>query len=273
MKKINLLILFFTALFFTSCEEVVDVDLKTEPPKLVVEAVINWTKGTTGNQQMIKLTTTADYYNPQIPVVSGATVSIKNSTNKVFTFIEIPKTGQYVCTNFEPVINETYVLTIISGGNTYTATETLKSVASITRIEQKNDGGIMKDEIEVKAYFNDPTNETNYYLYHYTYSNKILSSYSAVEDRFFNGNEFFSSSNNDDLKTGDQVEISHIGISKSYYNYMNILISIAGDNSGGPFQSPPATVRGNVINTTNASDYPLGYFSLGEIDTKKYTIE
>lgn len=273
MKKINILILFITTLFITSCEEVVDVDLKTAPPKLVVEAVINWTKGTTGNQQKIKLTTTTDYYNPVIPVVSGATVFIQNSTNKVYTFLEIPKTGQYVCTNFEPVINETYVLTIISGGNTYSATETLKSVAPITRIEQKNDGGIMKDEIEVKAYFNDPANEPNYYLYHYTYSNKILTNYSAAEDRFFNGNEFFSSSNNDDLKPGDQVEISHIGISKSYYNFMNILINIAGNNSGGPFQSPPATVRGNVINKTNVSDYPLGYFSLGEIETKKYIIQ
>ncbi len=109
---------------------------------------------------MIKLTTTTDYYNPVIPVVSGATITIRNSANKVFTFIEIPQTGKYVCTNFEPVINETYVLTVISGGNTYVATETLKSVAPITRIVQTNDGGISKDEIEVKAYYNDPAEET-----------------------------------------------------------------------------------------------------------------
>lgn len=273
MKKISLLIVFFSALFFTSCEEVVEVDLKTQPPKLVVEADISWVKGTTGNQQVIKLTTTTGYYNPVIPVVSGATISIKNSINKVFNFIEIPQTGKYVCTNFEPVINETYVLTVISGGNTYVATEVLKSVAPITRIVQTNDGGVSKDEIEVKAYYNDPANEVNYYLYHYTYSNQVLSSYSSVDDRFFDGNEFFSTSHSDDLKPGDQVEISHIGTSKSYYNYMNILTSISGDNSGGPFQSPPATLRGNVINITNANDYPLGYFSLGEVDTKKYTIE
>jgi hypothetical protein len=58
------------------------------------------------------------------------------------------------------------------------------------------------------------------------------------------------------LKIGDKVTVSHYGISKEYYNYINILVSISG-NGGGPFQSPPATVRGNIINTTNADNYPL----------------
>lgn len=273
MKKISLLIVFFSALFFTSCEEVVNVDLETQPPKLVVEAAINWTKGTAGNQQVIKLTTTTDYYSNTIPVVSEARIFIKNSANKVFDFIEIPKTGQYVCTNFEPVINETYVLTVISGGNTYNATEVLKSVAPITRIEQKNDGGFEKKDIEVKTFFNDPPDETNYYLYHYAYSNQVTTTYSADEDKFTNGNEMFSTSDNENLKPGDQVDVKQIGISKDYYNYMKILISVAGSNGGGPFQSPPATVRGNVINMTDKNNYPLGYFSLSEIDSRKYIIQ
>jgi hypothetical protein len=54
---------------------------------------------------------------------------------------------------------------------------------------------------------------------------------------------------------------------------MSILVSIAGNNGGGPFQSPPATVRGNIINTTDKANYPLGYFSLSEIDFRSYTIQ
>lgn len=54
---------------------------------------------------------------------------------------------------------------------------------------------------------------------------------------------------------------------------MSILVSIAGSNVGGPFQSPPATVKGNIINTTDKANYPLGYFSLSEKQTKKFTIE
>ena len=54
---------------------------------------------------------------------------------------------------------------------------------------------------------------------------------------------------------------------------MSILVSIAGSNVGGPFQSPPATVKGNIVNVTNKENYPLGYFSLSETDTQKYKIK
>lgn len=273
MKKATLLIVFFISIFFTSCEEVVDVDLKTAPTKLVIEAAINWQKGTTGKQQTIKLTTTAGYFENAVPVVSGATVFIKNSKNVQFNFSEFQKTGRYVCNNFVPEIDENYSLTVISGGNTYTATETMKGVAPITRIEQNNEGGFTGKEIETKAFFNDPANADNFYLFKYAYSHKITATYYATEDKFFQGNEFFSKSDDDDLKIGNEVEMTHYGISKQYYNYMNILISIAGSGSGGPFQSPPATVKGNIINTTDKANYPLGYFSLSETDYRKYKIQ
>ncbi len=273
MKKVILLIVLLSSSFFISCEDVVDVDLDTAPPKLVIEAAINWEKGTTGKQQVIKLTTTTGYFENTIPTVSGAVVYIKNSSGKQFNFIEIQKTGRYICNDFIPKINETYTLTVTNGGNTYTAAEILKSVAPITRIEQNNEGGFTGKDIEVRAYYNDPPDEDNFYLYKYLYSNKITSNYYVDEDKFFQGNEFFSVSDDDDLKPGDEIEITHIGISKQYYNYMSILVSIAGSNTGGPFQSPPATVKGNIINTTDKANYPLGYFSLSEKETKKFTIQ
>lgn len=273
MKKAILLSLFFISVFFTACEEVVDVDLDTAAPKLVIEASINWEKGTTGEKQTIKLSTTTGYFENVIPKVSGATVFVTNSTNQRFDFTEVPKTGQYVCNNFKPVINEQYTLTVISNGNTYNASETMKSVAPITRIEQNNEGGIAGDEIEIRAFYNDPADESNFYLFKYVYSNKITSSYYVSEDKFYQGNEYFSDSDDEDLKIGDEVELTHFGISKEYYNYMSILVSIAGSNVGGPFQSPPATVKGNIVNTTDKSNYPLGYFALSEIETKKYLIQ
>lgn len=273
MKKATLLIVFFISIFFTSCEEVVDVELDTAPPKLVIEAAINWYKGTTGAQQTIKLTTTTGYFENVIPAVSGATIFVKNSAGQQFNFIEVPKSGRYVCTNFKPVINQEYTLTVITNGNTYTATETMKSIAPITRLEQNNEGGFTGKDIEVRAFYNDPVDADNYYLYKYEYSNKITSNFYVDEDKFFQGNEFFSLSDDDELKPGDKLEITHYGISKQYYNYMSILVSIAGSNVGGPFQSPPATVKGNIMNTTDKSNYPLGYFSLSETDSKTYIIE
>lgn len=272
MKKSDLLIVFLISLFFAGCEEVIDVDLNAADPKLVIEAAINWKKGTSGAQQTINLTTTADYFGDEIPIVSGATVYIRNSANQQFNFTEVAKSGRYVCNNFKPVIEGTYTLTVISNDNTYTATETLKSIVPIKGITQNNIGEPISDII-IRAFYNDPANVDNYYLYKYVYSNKITSNYYVDEDKLFQGNEFFSVSDGKDLKIGDEVEVTHYGISKQYYNYMNILISIAGSNIGGPFQSPPATVKGNIINTTDKSNYPLGYFSLSEIVSKKYTIK
>ncbi|MFD1603070.1 DUF4249 domain-containing protein [Flavobacterium artemisiae] len=273
MKKASLFILTLLVVIFSSCEEVVDVDLNTAPPKLVIEAAINWEKGSTGRQQSIKLSTTTGYYESSVPTVSGAVIYIRNSKNERFNFLEVQKTGRYVCGTFKPVLNEEYTLTVISGGNTYTAKEILKSVAPITRLEQNNEGGFTGQDIEVKAFYTDPGDEENFYLFKYGYSNKVTSSYYVSDDKFYQGNEIFSTSDEEDLKSGDEIEITHFGISKQYFNYMNILVSIAGSNVGGPFQTPPATVKGNIINTTDKSNYPLGYFSLSETDTRKYTIE
>lgn len=273
MKKIQVFFLILITVFFYSCEDVVQVDLKKNTPRLVVEASINWNKGTTGNIQKIKLTTTTDYYSNSIPVVSGATIYIKNSSDVIFNFVETLKTGEYVCVYFNPVLNEIYTLTVISNGQTYTATETLKPVAPITNIAQNNQGGFTGNNIEIKTLYKDPANEENYYLYRYVYSNEINSSYYVDEDALYNGNNFFSISQNSDLKSGDKMEISHFGISKTYFNYMRVIVSIAGNSSGSPFQSPPATVRGNIINTTNFDNYALGYFSLSEVATKDYTVE
>jgi hypothetical protein len=273
MKKINIFLVLILAVFLNGCEDVVSIDLKTDTPKLVIEASINWYKGTAGREQKIKLTTTTDYYSDKIPTVSGATVSIRNNSNIIFKFIELSDTGVYTCSNFTPVINEAYTLTIINNGNTYTATETLKSVAPINEIIQNNEGGFTGTDVEIKTYYTDPANETNYYLYQYNYSNTLKQNLYADEDTFFQGNKFFSVSQSDDLQIGDKVTVTHYGVSKPYYNYMNVLISIAGSTGGSPFQSPPATVRGNVINTTSPDNFPLGYFSISEADTRTYTIE
>lgn len=273
MKKAIQYTILLLSFLLISCEEVIDVNLDTDSPRLVIEASINWLKGTSGNVQKIKLTTTTGYFNSVIPVVSGATIFITNSSNTQFNFIETPATGVYICSNFTPVINETYTLTVVHNGATYTATEKLKSVSPISEIVQNNEGGFTGKNIEIKTYYTDPANETNYYLYQYNYSNQTKKNYYADEDTFFQGNKFFSISQNDDLKTGDEITVSHYGISKAYYNYINVIVSIAGGNGGGPFQSPPATVRGNIINTTNTTNYPLGYFAVSEADTRTYVIQ
>ncbi|TRX39685.1 DUF4249 domain-containing protein [Flavobacterium restrictum] len=272
-NKINLIIVMLLAVFFNSCEDVVNIPLNTDNPRLVIDASLIWQKGTTGNNQTIKLSTTTDFYTNTIPVVSGATVFIKNSSNIVFNFVETPNTGIYLCSNFVPKIDETYTLTVINNGQNYTAKETLKSVAAITSVTQEKQSGLGTDFLKLKAFFNDPADADNYYLYKYKFSKNLKPEYSVDDDQFFQGNEFFSLVLEEDTAPGQTVEITHHGISKGYYNYMSILLGVAGSSGGGPFQTPPATVRGNIKNQTNFNNYPLGYFTLSQADTRNYTIQ
>ena len=272
MKKIKIYFLIAISILVTSCEKVIEVDLNTAPPKLVFDAAIKWQKGTLGNEQNIKLTTTTSYYNDQVPTASGATVYITDAANTRFNFIETASTGNYVCTNFNPVLNGNYVLTVIYNGETYNATETLKPVPTIEYITQRNDGGFTGQDIEVKTFFTDNAATNDYYLFTYKPSFAAIPVYALEEDRFFQGNQIFGLYRSDKLETGQNIGITLSGISKQYFNYLKILVSIAGNTNGSPFQSPSATVRGNVINTTTEANYPLGYFSLSEIDYRNYTI-
>lgn len=267
-----IILLLILTLSLVSCEDVVNIDLDSSKPKLVIEASILWKKGTNGNEQKIKLSTTTDYYSTITPTVSGATVFITDASN-TYTFLENPGTGEYVCGNFNPVIGETYNLTVVTNGETYTATETLQAVPAIGSVEQNNEGGFLGDEIEVKFFFQDNGVTTDFYLVQFNSNFSLLPEYDVIDDEFFQGNQMFGLYTNEDMKPTDILTFTLHGISERYYNYLNVLLGIAGGNGGSPFSTPPATVRGNFVNQTNPDNFAFGYFSLSEIDTKNYVIQ
>jgi hypothetical protein len=272
MNKLFFIIAMLSFLSLTSCEEVVKVDLDTAPAKLVIDASINWEKGTAGNQQTIKLTTTTGYYSNVIPTVSGATVFITNTSNTVFDFIEeVPDTGLYVCNNFSPVMGETYVLTVNYAGQNYVATEKMMPVPDIASVSQRDDAGFDAEDIEVKFFFQDNGLETNSYLTRYITPVNAFPQFEAIDDRFEQGNQMFGLYSHEDLKAGDTIDFTLYGISTQYFNYMDLLIGIT--SNGGPFQTPPATLRGNIVNQTDQGNYCLGYFRLCEVVKMQYTIQ
>ncbi|OGS73425.1 MAG: hypothetical protein A3G95_04205 [Flavobacteria bacterium RIFCSPLOWO2_12_FULL_31_7] len=272
MKKLAIYFLLFLSFITVSCEEVVDVDLNKSEPKLVIDASIKWEKGTSGNEQVIRLTTTGDYFNATVPAANGAIVTITDSNAIVYNFIEDGTTGNYKCINFNPVLNENYTLSVSYNGQTYTSTDKLYPVPTITTIEQ-NLGGFTGDEIELKFNFQDNGSEENYYLEEYKVPFRPFPLLGVFNDEFTNGNEMFSLIIDEDLAAGQNINFTLHGISERYHNYMNILIGISGGLSNGPFSTPPATVKGNIINQTNVSDYPLGYFRLSEVDVRNYTVQ
>jgi hypothetical protein len=278
MKNIKLFIVLMIASFSViSCEEVVDVDLETAAPKLVIDASIKWEKGTTGNKQTIKLTTTTDYYATTIPVATGATVTITNTTLSIpvtYQFIENGQTGEYNCTNFTPIIGNNYTLNVSYKGENYTSTSTLMATPEILRTEQSIKPGIEgKDVYEIKIYWQDNGAENNFYLVGIKDKNYSYPQYGALTDEFYQGNEMFAFYRDDKIAKGDVLEFSLQGITEKYNNYMNKLLSIAGSDGGNPFATAPATLRGNIVNQTNSDNFPFGYFQLSEIDSQAYTVQ
>lgn len=272
MKKIiTLLTLLILA---TSCEDVINVDLNTSEPKLVIEASINWYKGTIGNEQYIKLTLTAPYFDTSVPPANGAQISITDTNNNNnYDFVEDSNTGIYKNNTFQPILNETYNLTIIYEGETFTATETLKPVASIDYVEQNNNGGFSGNETELKAFYTDPEDEENYYFFEFKSDIPVIPSLEVYTDEFTNGNQIFGFYTEEDLETNDLVTIRNYGISERFYEYMFILLQQNNEDGGAPFQTQPATIRGNCINQTNPENFPLGYFRVSEVDELIYSVQ
>ncbi|MBC9798158.1 DUF4249 domain-containing protein [Sinomicrobium weinanense] len=270
MASFKYIFLFVVLAGLTSCEDTVNVDLDTAEPRLVIDAGIGWVKGTDGSRQTVKLSTTTDYYTSEIPPVSNAVVSITNSDGTRFDFKETPGTGIYVCTNFIPVIGETYELTVTVDEQTYTASEQLISVPGITRIEQDNETGFGGDEIEVTFYYQDNAEEDNHYMARFDADVLVNPEYDIDSDKFTQGNEMFDSFSHEDLEAGDSIDISLSGISERFDNYMSLILEA---EESGPFGTPPANIRGNIINTTAEENFAYGYFRLSEVDKTLYVVE
>ncbi len=279
MKSYFSILVILGIICFCSCEEVIDVDVPNQTAKLVVDASINWVKGTDGSEQIIKLLLSTDYFSSEtyIPAL-GADVRITNLiTDEVVQFLD-NNDGDYITSGFVPVLNTDYKLDIIYDGETYTSLEKFKSVSSISNITQTTSGGFNDSLIEVNIFFNDPVLDENYYLVKFQENIDLLPTFIVLKDEFTNGNEmtiFFEKddddSDSDALNTGDVVNIELVGISKQYYNYMSLLLDQT--EGQGPFATTPAPVNGNCINVSNPDKFAYGYFRLTEVDQETYIVE
>jgi hypothetical protein len=267
MKNINLLP-FVLLLFLLSCEKVIDVDVPSIEPKLIIDAsfeVLFDETPVTANT-IVKLRLSADYFDEAIPTVTNATVFITNlSNNTVINFSDADADGNYEpITTFIPADDVDYELTVIHNNETYKGKASKVKSSQFISVAQGDETLFSGKETEVKVSFTDNASEENFYLFDFE-NNSFLS----IEDRFFNGTDynfsFFYQEDEIELPTTVRVKMS--GITKEYFTYFRILINQSGQNSGGPFQSIPSSLLGNVINTTNEVNFPLGYFHISETDT------
>ncbi|MGB6268598.1 MAG: DUF4249 domain-containing protein [Olleya sp.] len=275
-KRFNIiknLIYVFTTILLLNCEDVIDLKVPTSDPKLVIEASLNWFDGTDGSEQEIKLTLSAPFFDSDVPPANNAIVIVEDTNGNSFNFIEESNSGIYKTTSFIPEINQEYTLNINYNGETYLGTEIMTSVTPIDYIEQNNEGGFSGEDIELKAYYTDPENIKNYYFYEFISDIPEYPILEVYDDEFTDGNQIFAFYTEEDLQADDEVIINNYGVTEQFYQFMFLLLQQTADDGGGPFETQPATVRGNCVNITNPDNFPLGYFRASQAYQFTYIVE
>ena len=266
MKK--LLVLFLGLISLTACEEVVDIELDNGEPRLVIEASLDWNEEGTSLSR-VKLSITSPFYNNDVTPVENAQVSFIDELGTVYVF-DHTENGEYNnAFSINPDLG--YTLEVIYENETYSATERINRVVPLEFVEQDNEGGFSGEEIDLKVFFTDPANEENFYYFRGVSDKGVVRD--TFFDEFFNGNSIFAYYSVEDLAPDDEVYFRLFGSDQQYYSYIFTLLQQNADQGGGPFQTQPATVRGNIVNSTNPDNYPLGYFRVSEYSDLSYTVQ
>lgn len=253
---------------FSNCEKVIDVDVPSIPPKLVIDAAfeVNFDENPVTANTMVRLSLSADYFDTSIPTVTNATVFVTNlSNNAVVNFSDNNLDGEYEPnTAFIPEENVEYELTVIYENETYVGKATRVKSVVLDNITQGDETLFSGDETEIEVEFTDDGTREDYYLF--DFSNNI---YFALEDRFFNGAVYNFSYfyEEDDIELPATVDVKMSGITEEYFTYFRILIEQGGQDGGSPFEPIPSLLLGNMVNTTDRDNFPLGYFHISETDT------
>lgn len=285
MKKIGFIVCLIC--LNISCEDVIEVDLPSEQPRLIVEALLRVDINEDFIPVEVKVSSTNNFYE-EIPVTSLESIIIvyeEYEDNSIIStgFSSLtekePGTGIYFPNpNFSTdqrigtsVIerNFLYNLIIEHEGRKYIAQTKYVPAVPIIRLTQ-GDGTLFEDdETEVIISFKDNPEQDNFYIFDFDFGEFLV-----TDDEFYQGQQFeFSYFYDRTFESGKELEISILGADKTFYNYMGQLIEQTGDLQG-PFQTPVATVRGNVFDITELDNkdvfdnvgepniFPLGYFAI-----------
>jgi hypothetical protein len=268
-KYILILCIPLLAILSNSCTKVVDINLNDADPKIIIEGSITDQVGSC----MVTLTKSVNYSEPNtFPAVTGAIVTIADNSGNLSTLTETAA-GVYMDTSFQGVVGRTYVLSVITEGQTYTATSTMPDPVNIDTLVQDSIsyGGFGGDgETTYKfvyAIFHDPSGTNNYYRFVEVINKMATTDIHISDDELSDGNLITRSIYQRDttLFVGDSVTIWLQSIDKNVYTYFDMLDQLTGFSFGG--SATPANP------TSNFNNGALGYFSACAVRSKTIVIK
>lgn len=257
MKKYVLVIIGLTLVF--GCEDVVDIDVPKDDTRLSIDAMIRIDTETSTTRVAVKAAETTSFFEEIEPAVLDRIQLLNTSTNTATNLVENPSgSGVYVANwPTRELMEGDFQLSIVYNEEQYEATASFVPTVPFDDLKQGDSTLFSEDETEIVVSYTDVANSDDFYLFDFGFNEYLVS-----EDTFYPGQQFeFSYFYEDGLEAGMTLNISILGVDEPFYNYMNQLIVQSGGDQG-PFQTPAATVRGNIINTTDSDNLALGYFAL-----------
>jgi len=279
----NILGLLLAFATLASCEDVVEVAVPNEPPRLTIDALIRVDTSQATTLAQVKVKETNSFFESVVPANLTQITIFDLAQNSASILLEDPEgSGIYS--------SEMSTEALVNGGEFFLQIDfedeffvAYASFQQSVKIDSLVFGeGILfdEDDTELVVTFTDVSERDDYYLFDFDLGNFLV-----TEDEFYQGQTFsFSYFYEDELNPGDELEVSIMGVDEDFANYMNKLIE-QSEGAFGPFETPAITVRGNIINATtidnennfdntNTSDnFALGYFAIVQEDKRIIIVE
>ncbi len=285
-------------LLITSCEEVVEVETPTEEPRLVVNGLIRVDQTESFLPVEVRVNLTDNFFG-ETPATDLESIIIiyeefedgVSAGTNTSTLAEIePGSGIYVpdpnfmedqriptvVTFSEKVV---FSLIIEHRGRRYFAETSYVPSVPIISVQQGKAKLFSDEDTELIVLFADDPSRVNNYVFDFNFNEFLV-----TNDEFYQGQLFqFSYFYDRQFEPGTEIEVSILGADNIFYNYMDLLIE-QSQESQGIFQTPVATVRGNVVDITDLDnievvdnvarpeEFPLGYFAVVQEFTQTVTI-
>jgi len=254
----TLFYLFLVSLLFGGCQKVLDLNLNSKDPLIVIEGEIS---DDTLIPQTVKITKSVNFTeNNSFPTVSGALVTVNDNLGNTVTLNEVSP-GVYQNTTLHGYSGRTYYLSVIAEGKTYSSVCTMPSKVPLDTILIGNSSGLSSSKAAIPV-FHDPAGRGNYYRFKLYDDSKVSTSILLIDDQIIDGfiNNRPLSAPDITIRTNDTIQIKMMCVDKAVYQYLKDL----NNNGGGPNGSAtPANPTSNINGAT------LGYFSAQTVQIKK----
>lgn len=259
MKKYIFFSAIASALIFSSCQKVIDIDLNSKDPQIVIEANLSDQPG----PYTVLITQSVNFSDDNsFPGVSGAAVVISDNLGNTENLAEISP-GVYQTSTTQGVAGRTYYLSVTANGKTYTAESTMPSLITLDSLVVESGSSFGGTAYYIIPQWQDPLGTGNYYrCIEYVNHVRVAGSFlydDAFSDGLVNGQPLLDFTT--ELEPGDTVDVDFQCIDKATYLYFYSMSQTANNQTAAP---------ANPV--SNLSNGALGYFSAHTVRRKTAVI-